>query len=364
MLFNSIIPLPYYTPIFYNTILILVLLSVLKLITKGYVIQNLNKKDYASIVLLLFVVLYLGLRPVSGHYFGDMSTYNKVFMEYASGEELRLGKDVFWHSFMKFCSTIMTAKLFFLICAILYVVPLYKACENWFGRDKYLLFFMFIASFSFWAAGTNGIRNGIATSLFVLGLSYASKRKLQFAFIALSFFIHGSMIIPICAFILSRLYKKPKHYLIGWLFCIPLSLVFGDLFENFFALIVFEDGRISYLTEGVNKDIFTYTGFRWDFLVYSAAAVFMGYYFIIKKKFTDKAYIQLFNIYLTANAFWILVIRANFSNRFAFLSWILMAAIIFYPFLKAKFFKIQRKVLAYTILAYFGFTYLMFLITN
>jgi hypothetical protein len=64
-----------------------------------------------------------------------------------------------------------------------------------------------------------------------------------------------------------------------------------------------------------------------------------------------------------ANAFWILVIRANFSNRFAYLSWFLMAVIVFYPFFKMKFFKKQNKVLAYTILGYFGFTYLMFLIT-
>ena len=39
-------------------------------------------------------------------------------------------------------------------------------------------------------------------------------------------------------------------------------------------------------------------------------------------------------IYLTANAFWILVIRSSFSNRFAYLSWFLMAIIIFYPFFK------------------------------
>ena len=39
MLDNSIIPLPYYTAIFYNTILVLVLLAVLKLFDKGYSID-------------------------------------------------------------------------------------------------------------------------------------------------------------------------------------------------------------------------------------------------------------------------------------------------------------------------------------
>ena len=362
MIFNSIIPIPYYTPIFYNTVLVMVFFTVLKLFTKGYVIQNPNKKEYTSLILMFAVILYMGLRPVSV-YFADMVTYNSRFLEYAKGRDLVLGKDVFWESFMKFCSTVMTAKIFFLVCAILYVFPLYKASKNWFGEDKYLVFLMFIASFSFWAAGTNGIRNAIATSLFVFGISYADNRKLQFSIIALSFFIHASMIVPISAFVLIIFYKNPKYYMLGWLFCIPLSLALGDVFENLFALLGFGGNRISYLTEeNVNKNAFAYTGFRWDFLIYSATAVFSGYYFIIKKKFTDKVYIQLFNIYVIANAFWILVIRANFSNRFAYLSWFLMAAVIFYPFFKQRFFKNQQKVLAYVILSYFGFTYFMFLI--
>ena len=124
----------------------------------------------------------------------------------------------------------------------------------------------------------------------------------------------------------------------------------------------FGDDRTSYLTDTRFADQFSAVGFRWDFLAYSATAVFAGYYFIIVKKFEDKIYIQLFNIYVTANAFWVLLIRASFSNRFAYLSWFLMALVIFYPFFKAAFFKDQPKVLARTIIGYFGFTYFMFLI--
>ena len=69
--------------------------------------------------------------------------------------------------------------------------------------------------------------------------------------------------------------------------------------------------------------------------------------------------LRLFNIYLFANAFWILVIRANFSNRFAFLSWFLLALVICYPWLKFYFEKNQHRKLGMIMLAYFGFTYLM-----
>ena len=168
MIFNSIIPLPFYTAIFYNFILVLVILAALHLFNNGYDIGNLKKKDALSISLLLFVILYMGLRPISVRYFGDMATYSNYFKRYQSGGEIILTTDMAWNIFMKFCSSIMTVKMFFVVCAFLYTAPLYLAAKKWLSQDSYLLFLMLIASFSFWAYGTNGIRNGIATSLFIL----------------------------------------------------------------------------------------------------------------------------------------------------------------------------------------------------
>ena len=288
------IPIEYYTPIYYNVILIIVFFTFIRLQTKGYTIQN----PRASFVLLLAVTLYMGLRPVS-FVFVDMGTYNAIFEAYASGSiEILLEYDILWQLFLKTCSDIMTAQLFFLLCAILYVVPLYKASKNWLGEDRFVLFLMFVASFSFWSYGTNGIRNGIATSIFVLAVSFTNKRYLSYSLLVISYLIHASTIIPIAAYVLTLLYKNPKHYLIGWLLCIPLSLAFGGVFETFFTALGFEEDRISYLIEGnVNNDSFAYVGFRWDFVIYSASAVFFGYYFIIKRKFNDKIYNQLFSIY-------------------------------------------------------------------
>ncbi len=358
---SSLIPLPYYTPVFYNTILIIVLFAFIKLQTKGYVIYSPKKKEYISLILLVAVTLYMGLRPIS-YYFADMGMYNAEFEYYARGGEIYKSRDMLWNSFMKFCSKFMTAKLFFLLCAAIYIVPIYAASKKWLGEDRYFLFLMFIASFSFWGAGTNGIRNGIASSVFIFMLSYNHNKYIKYILLTLSYLIHGSMLIPIAAYILTLFYKNPKHYLLGWLGAIILSLTLGSYWENLFTSLGYGGSRLQYLTMREFDDQFSSLGFRWDFLIYSAAAIYAGYYFIIKRKFNDKVYIQLFNIYVTANAFWILVIRASFSNRFAYLSWFLMAVVIFYPFFKQRFFKKQQKVLAFTVIAYFGFTYLMFLI--
>jgi len=356
------IPLEFYTPIYYNTMLIIVLFAFIQLQTKGYIILNSKKREYASFLLLLAVTLYMGLRPISGKYFVDMGMYNYEFEQYASGAEITKTRDLLWSVFMKLCSGIMTAQLFFLLCATLYILPLYIASKKWLGVDRYFLFLMLITSLSFWAYGTNGIRNGIATSIFVLGLSFFKHKYWKYSLLAVSYLIHGSMLIPIAAFVLTLFYKNPKHYLFGWLLVIPISLIFGGLLEPFFMSLGFGGDRAGYLTMNEFDDQFSSTGFRWDFLVYSMAAVYAGYYFIVKRKFKDTKYIQLFNIYVSANAFWILVIRASYSNRFAYLSWFLMAVIIFYPFFKKQFFKKQQKVLAYIIILYFGFTYSMFLI--
>ncbi|REE83087.1 EpsG-like putative glucosyltransferase [Lutibacter oceani] len=358
MIFNSIIPLPFYTPFFYNALLVVILITFLKLQVKGYVIQSASKKEYVSLLFLFAVTLYMGLRPIS-FVFGDMGIYAKYFREFSNGAEITNNKDYFWRLFMKFCSGIMTVQYFFLLCAILYVIPLYSAAKKWFGTDRYFIFLMLIASFSFWAYGTNGIRNGIATSFVIYGLSLTKNKYLKYGVFLIAYLIHGSVIIPIAAYVLTLFYTNTRHYLIGWLLAIPLSLALGGFWESLFASVGFGGDRLTYLTDARFADQFSRVGFRWDFLLYSAAAVYVGYYFIFKKHFDDKLYHQLFNIYVTANAFWILVIRSSFSNRFAYLSWFLMAIIIFYPFFKQRFFVKQQKVLAYTVLIYYGFTYYM-----
>lgn len=220
---------------------------------------------------------------------------------------------------------------------------------------------MLIISLSFWGYGTNGIRNGIATSFFLLALS-SKKNIFTWLWIIFAISFHKSLFIPTLAYIISFFYKNTKTYLKVWFIAIPLSLVLGSIIENFFmGLGVFSDNRITGYFED-DADIqseFSSLGFRWDFLLYSATGVFAGWYFIIKKQFEDKLYINLYNIYLITNAFWILVIRANFSNRFAYLSWFMLGIIIIYPFLKAKFFHNQHKIIGRIIFFYFLFTFLM-----
>ncbi|SEG50368.1 EpsG family protein [Halpernia humi] len=345
-------------------------MMVLMLITLFHSYQSdlftVNTKNFAKILglfSLFLITFYLGTRPVS-YQFGDMLTYSKFYNRIVAGETPIVTKDFLFNYFLIFCAHIIGERIFFFICAVIYIIPCYVFSKKYCGSYWYFVFFIFIGSYMFWPFGTNGIRNGLGTSIFILALCFYNRKVVMYILMAVSFGVHSSLIIPIAAFFVAGVYKNPKVYLYIWAAAIPLSLVGGGFWETLFASIGFgSDSRaVDYLTKGnAYHDHFAYTGFRWDFLFYSSFAVFAGWYFIFKKNITDKFYIHLWGIYMIANAFWILVIRANFSNRFAYLSWFLMAPIIAYPLLRYKMFPNQYRIIGIVLVVYYMFTYFMYL---
>lgn len=353
------IPIQLYTPIYFHIILFVVLLTFIH--TQSQKIRsktNITFMQYSGYLILLFVLLYMGLRPIDG-VFVDMGTYARIFLLYQSGQIFINISDPVFNSFISFSSKIMSLQMFFLICTLLYILPLYIVSKKWFKAYWFYAFLFLIGSLSFWTYGVNGIRNGIAGSLLLLGMS-RDKRVFQIIWIVLAIGFHKSMLLPALGFLITQFYNKPKHYILFWLLCIPLSLISGGFWENLFSRFTFlSDERLRYLTTEANVGAFSKTGFRWDFLFYSASAVFAGWYYIVKKNFNDKFYWRLFNTYVFANAFWILVIRANFTNRFAYLSWFMMALVIVYPLLKQNLILSQHKKIGFILIGYFSFTYLM-----
>lgn len=359
------IPIEAYSSVFYNLTLVLVLITFFhSLILDLDDPRNLQYGHVVGKIFFIFILLYVGLRPIDGEFI-DMLTYKYIFDNYASGRPLNTDADIAFNIFVYISSKIMTAKVFFFLCASLYIIPMYVVSRKLFGSYWFYSFLLIVASFSFWAYGVNGIRNGIATSLFFMAIAYNNKKAVVILFLVLSSMFHQSMLLPTFAYIVTVIYNNPKAYVFAWILAIPLSLILGGFWENLFAGLGIADDRFNdYLTAKADADKFAYTGFRWDFLIYSATAVATGWYFIFIKNFNDKLYIRLFNIYLITNAFWILIIRANFSNRFAYLSWFLIAIIIIYPFLRQRFFINQHSAIGKVCVLYFTFTYIMYLIYN
>ncbi len=356
------VPLELYFAVFINIFLFFVLFTLLHTgLLKMDDPRNIGFINVTGYILIAFLIFYMGQRPVSGRYFGDMRTYTRYFEWYSNGGEILGSKDIFFHVYMKTLSYIVSLHTFFTICAAIYILPLYRISKKLFGQYWYYAFLMFVVSFSFYTYGVNGVRNGMATSLFLLAVSNHRNKIFMGLCMLLSVSFHKTMFLPTIAFLVTYLYNNPKVYLKGWLLCIPLSLVMGGVWISLFSSLGFADDRLSgYLNAQAEEGTFSSTGFRWDFLFHSAFAVFAGWYFVYKKKFVDTLYFQLLNTYLICNGFWVLVIRANYSNRFAYLSWFMMGLVIIYPFLKQKFFKNHHFMIGKVVLVYFSFTYLMY----
>lgn len=352
------IPLPYYSDIYFHVLLFIVLVVLLN--SQFFTIWDKKNLTILSIIggfILLFILFYMGTRPISGRYFGDMATYNHLYLNYQRGYALNVEKDYLFQSFMKFCSQFFNSRQFFFICSVLYIIPHYLISKKWFKEYWFYAFLMMVGSFSFWAYGTNGIRNGIATAFFLMAIS-RNQKVFQILWLILSVNFHAAMYLPAIGWVITWFYNKPKGFFYFWLLSIPLSLALPGVWENFFASFV-EDERSAYLTAGEYDQAITKTGFRWDFLLYSSLGVGAAAYYFFRKKMEDPHYYRLLNTFLFANAFWVLVIRANFSNRFAYLSWFLMALVIIYPWIKYDFEKDQIKKLGIIAVIYYGFTYFM-----
>ena len=358
---GNLVPVAVYSPLYFHLLLVVIILTWLNSFQlKISSPTNIYSKHIFGGLLVSIIIIYIGARPISGFYFGDMGTYADVYQHYAHHDVINYTQDQGFDWFMRLCADNITVNAFFFVCAFIYVFPLFILSRKLFEQYWYYSFLILVGSFSFWAYGTNGIRNGLATSLTLLAFAYTDRKTIMIILMIVAISFHKSVLIPIAAYSLTLFYKNTKNIFIFWLICIPVSLLIGDTFQSFLGNLGIDDSRGSYLTTGnINNDDFSSTGFRWDFLCYSAIAAFSGWYFTFKREFNDALYKHLLNVYLIANGFWILIIRANFSNRFAYLSWFMMGIIIIYPLLKQQFFIKQHRVVCNTIVLYYIFTYIL-----
>ncbi len=250
--------------------------------------------------------------------------------------------------------------VFFFVISILYCLCHILASKNYSKNNGTLvLFIMFISSLFFVSYGVNTIRSGLAMSLLILAFSFYKRNNFLYVLLAIcAINIHVSVALTLVSFIVAIIIKKPKMCFTIWLISIILSVLMGSYFEEIFANMIEDDRTNTYLLVDADQTIYN-VGFRWDFVIYSMIPIIVGYYFIYKKKFTDNIYNILYCTYLLANTFWILVIRANFTDRFAYLSWALMPIILIYPLINENLYKHQNYAISLVVFLNVAFTFIL-----
>lgn len=351
-------------PIFLTVVACLCLLTGLRYVSSpGYELQERERGFVWPLIVSVVLVFWLGMRPIS-YLFGD--TVNYAF-EYRLLEPGLVEMD--WHSEWIWQWLEMSCKIsgldvheFFTIVEAGYVFSVLWAVKRFMPSNPMLGMLFVFSSLMFFTFGTNGLRNGLACHLILLSMAMLFDDRWMTALVLalIAFGIHRSVILPIAG-VLTGMYiiKEPRHAIYFWIGSIFASLVAGGAITNFFASLGFDDRMTGYTDSSVEMDRFSHTGFRWDFLLYSSVPVFMAWIVCVKKEVTDNWYNVICIAYCLCNAFWVMVIRSSFSNRFAYLSWFMYPIVIAYPLINMAVWDDQDRKTGLILMGYCGFTVFM-----
>lgn len=364
------IPAYYYTTVYYTTLLVITWFTVLYYIgaasqkilhAEGSPIQT------AAFILTVIITLFLGLRQASTE-FGDAWGYA---MDYIVGigvfKGVDLGEEWLWGGVSDFSRLMgFNVNEYFLFIEFFYIGGMFLSSWILMRKNLWIAMLFFFTAFQTFSFGTNGIRNGMACSIELVAIALVveqgPKRALGVFLMFLALGIHRSTMLPTAA-ALSSIYliKETKWALRFWIASIFISLVAGSAVTEFFTSLGFDDRMARYSYEAT-EEYFSGTGFRWDFWLYSFFPVLMIWYVTRYRRFNDVMYNTIANVYLLCNAFWLIVIRSSFSNRFAYLSWFIYPVVMAFPLLRMNLWKDQDRRTALILFFYSGFTFFMFYI--
>ena len=319
--------------------------------------DTLNKK-WLSLILIVFLIYVIGFRPHQG--FVDTGNYVVDYKVFLYGKTFKWNWDtdnfIFDNLFALFGSLKIPIDYFFLLIAAIYFGGIFWACRKLFPNDTFLTLLMYLGAFSTFSYGTNGIKAGAAASIFLLALVYRDDWWKTGIFLILSLGIHHSMAAPVAVFIIAYFVKERKYLLLIWIIAFIMAALQITFFQEIFAGLTDEQGA-GYLQ--VTDKIRAVSGFRPDFILYSAIPIFLGNYIMQKYEMESEEYDFLWNVYTLTNAIFLLCSYGSFVNRIAYLSWLMYPFVLIYPFLKADLGYYQNRYLRYVVYGHLGFTLFM-----
>lgn len=312
-----------------------------------------------SLFLLVVVVIAIGCRPLS-NYFADMvvyeSNYNILWGERYSFD-WKVDNKIFDNFFCWMASKGIPFSTWVMIISIAYFGLMYIACWKLFRNDVLLAFVVCLGAFSTFSYATNGMKAGVAASLFLVAMAYRDKLWVSIPIALLTYGFHHSMTLVIGSYFVVLFFKNPKYYFMGWIASLILAVLHISYFQVLFAGYTDERGA-EYLLATEETSIVR-IGFRPDFILYSAVPIYIGYLMIYKYKVQSTTYSFLLRLYIMVNAMWMLCMYASYTNRIAYLSWFMYPIVLLYPFISHDKNQLHGKYLRLVVWCHLGFTLFM-----
>jgi len=359
-----------YHPVYHNALLAVTILSALIYTTQTSAVITKNVLSYNAGMLWVFsgtFALLIGTRPISGFYFVDMSTYAQSFDMVSAGRFSAWESDPGFALLTKICASMMSVDGYFLVCAILYILPVFVATRVMHNEWAFAVLLAFAGGFSFYSYGVNGIRNGIATSILLCAFAFHNRKLIMLMLMAIAISFHTAAALPAVAFFACCIYLNLGLCVFIWAAALLASTIYGESLSVLIGSLISlgdEERLLKYTASagfGGDKG-----GFRLDFILYGILPIIVTYALTNTATRADKFYRRIVGAYLLTNAFWLLAMYAAFSNRFAYLSWFMMPWIVIYPFLPKKRIPAIGTVDAWrpimlpaALIAHYSFTYIM-----
>lgn len=292
-------------------------------------------KSSSGVFFLIIVILFIGIRPINEQYFQDTAAYSLWIRIHANTNFLfnwETDNKIFDNFILWFGCNGYDQRIFFIIMSALYFGCMYLGLKRLFPNNIKLAFLTYLAGFSTFSYAVNGLKAGVAASIFILALSYKDKKTICALLMLVSLGFHHSMVLPIAACIVVYIFKNAKWYYWFWGVSLIMCVLHITYFQEILAGFSDEQGA-SYLN-ATSETTTAHIGFRPDFILYSAMPVLLGYKFeIMNRQKLSKTYQFLMHFYLLTNAVWMLCMYASFNNRIAYLSWFVYPIVIIAPFL-------------------------------
>ena len=321
------------SPIGFDAVMASFLIITLIIVFSYEEIPKNSTPSVGTIFIVFIAILLMGLAPATADIGTDRPNYADMFF-HVDAQLQRGFRDVGFSYFLKLCEiTTGSVTGFFLISACIYIIAsVYfykKACPS---KYIYMVLLCFL-SLGFTNHYYNVLRSGLCISFLLIAISRNQKMWKTIVFSLLSISFHKSGILVVLGYLMTYKLKNTKLLYVFWGGMLVMLLAgFFDSFAQYTELFKnIDDIRVNQYLSG--NDLGYKVGLRLDFITYSLFPIFVGWYYIFKRKFSDKYYVHIYNTYLFCNSCWLVFSKMPHNDRLAYLSWFLIPYILLYPLL-------------------------------
>lgn len=288
-----------------------------------------------GIVLLVAVILSLGLAP-SLPSMADRQCYIKDFNNMKADGSIQyfIGySELLFGSVLRVLAFILPSVTWYLLL----IAAAYSCCyyfASWrMVPQRSAFMFAMVTSVFFFAYGTGVIRQGLAEGLVVAAIMLPPRRRwwLQILLMLVAVSLHKTVLLIVISYWLVQLIRSTRALAVAWIAVAVASAVLCEWFSTMIATHVNEPRIFMYLSGNPVPGLVPASGFRVDFVIYSAAVVGMGVASRYLLDYKDKIYISVVNTFMVCNMMWLVMIDSISTDRIAHLSWCLAPFVIFPP---------------------------------